>query len=83
MRKIDYGTYTFDLPDQIIHHGKKYDLASSYTWFKDIAKMWAEHTNMLGVRHQIVKMFPSNEVVRGVGRKKLYVLYKRTIKEWE
>jgi hypothetical protein len=77
----EYGDFTFEVPDYVIHRNKKYMRSSSYTLHKDVAEKWAKHTNEIGFRHMVVKSFPSKQVVRRVGHKKLYVLFKRTIKE--
>jgi hypothetical protein len=77
METIEYGGFTFKVPEHVIHRGKKYDVViSSYTFYSDVAKRWAKHTNEAGLRNEIVKPFKAKD---GKRKATLYVLYKRYV----
>jgi len=89
MHKIDYGGFTFEIPEYVNHRGKRYEaVSSSYSFHKDVASKWAKSRGPLKQNEKIslahfkvfiVKSFPSKEVIKRVGHQKLYVLYSRYV----
>jgi hypothetical protein len=78
MNKISWGGNHYDVPEYVNFSGNRYNEMASYTPFRDTARKWAKDGTTKD-RIIIVRVFPSNEYIKRVGHKKLYVLYKRYV----